>query len=267
MNIREEVRKRFSSSAIPRMRKALSFADRVLLSWWCPNDLNRLAMIFGTDKWGCHWYTQHYDRYFSSVRSKKLNVLEIGVGGYERPAEGGRSLRMWKAYFPKSRIVSIDIKDYTSLSERRIDVRQLDQTDAAGLTRLSDEYGGFDIIIDDGSHLNAHVITTFKVLFPLLRANGIYAVEDTQTAYWPSCGGGIDAPGSSVNFFKKLVDGINHAEYAITDYKPSYFDENIVEIAFFHNLLFVRKGRNDEGTNNPSFIQYEVERMNEIETR
>jgi hypothetical protein len=68
MNILEEVRKRFSSSAILRIRKAL----RVF---------NHLAMIFGTDKWGCRWYTQqHYDRYFGPVRSKKLDVLEIGVG-------------------------------------------------------------------------------------------------------------------------------------------------------------------------------------------
>ena len=147
-------------------------------------------------------------------------MLEIGVGGYERPTEGGRSLRMWKAYFHRSNIVSIDIQDYTWLAERRIDIRQLDQTDNAGLTRLSSEYGGFDIIIDDGSHLNEHVIATFKVLFPLLRPNGLYAVEDTQTAYWPNCGGGIDNPGSSVNFFKKLVDSLNYAEYPIVDYTP-----------------------------------------------
>jgi len=35
-----------------------------------------------------------------------------------------------------------------------------------------------------------------------------------------------------VNFFKKLVDGINYAEYPVTDHKPSYFDETIVEIVF-----------------------------------
>ena len=68
MNILEEVRKRFFFVGDFRMRKAL----RVL---------NHLAMIFGTDKWGCHWYTQQrYDRYFGAVRSKKLDVLEIGVG-------------------------------------------------------------------------------------------------------------------------------------------------------------------------------------------
>ena len=29
-------------------------------------------------------------------------------------------------------------------------------------------------MIDDGSHLNEHVIKNFHVLFPVLRRNGIY---------------------------------------------------------------------------------------------
>ena len=77
-------------------------------------------------------------------------------------------------------------------------MRQCDQTDKHSLARLSEEFGGFDIIIHDGSHINEHVIETFKWIFPLLRPNGIYAIEDTQTAYWPTWGGGIDDPKNSV---------------------------------------------------------------------
>lgn len=184
-----------------RLRKTAAMADRLLLSWWCPNDLNRLALIFGTDKWGTHWYTQHYDRYFKPLRSRRLNLLEIGVGGYDEPSQGGHGLRMWKAYFRKGRIVGIDIEDKTAWRERRIDIRQCDQTDGETLKKLSEEYGGFDIVIDDGSHINWHVIATFEVLFPLLRPNGIYAVEDTQTACWPTWGGGVQNPASSVAYF------------------------------------------------------------------
>jgi len=222
------------------------------------DDLNRLALIFHTDKWGSHSYTQHYQRYFQPLRHEELNVLEIGVGGYKRPDQGGESLRMWKAYFPNSRIVGIDLYDKTQLLERRIDIRQCDQTDSEALHRLSNEYGGFDIIIDDGSHLNEHVIKTFEILFPLMRPNGIYAVEDTQTAYWPTWGGGIDSPRTSMAFFKGLTDGLNHAEYPLEDYQSSYFDRNIVEIAFFHNLVLICKGSNDETTNAPEFIQREL---------
>jgi len=227
-------------------------------AWRWRGDLNRLALVFHTDKWGSHWYTQHYQRYFQPLKHKRLNVLEIGVGGYEDSSHGGESLRMWKAYFRRSQIVGIDIYDKTRFREGRIDIRQCDQTDSEALRGLSDEYGGFDIVIDDGSHINEHVIRTFHTLFPLMRPDGIYVVEDTQTAYWPTWGGGIGNLNSSMTFFKGLADGLNHVEYPLEGYRPSYFDQNIVEIAFFHNLVFIRKGNNDEKANAPEFIKREL---------
>ena len=59
-------------------------------------------------------------------------------------------------------------------------------------------------------------------------------------------------------FFKRLTDGLNHAEYPIADYAADYFDKNIVEISFFHNLIFIRKGCNDEKTNAPELIRREL---------
>jgi hypothetical protein len=150
----------------PSQYRSLARAAKTGLGWWHRNDLNRLALLFGTDKWGSHWYTQHYQRYLRPLKDQRLNVLEIGVGGYESSEEGGESLRMWKAYFRKSQIVGIDLYDKTHLREPRIDIRQCDQTDSEALLRLSSEYGGFDIIVDDGSHLNEHVIKTFQILFP-----------------------------------------------------------------------------------------------------
>ena len=231
---------------------------KAVLGWWHRDNLSYLAGLFGTDKWGSHWYTQHYQRYFAPYKNKRLNVLEIGVGGYENADRGAASLRMWKAYFHKSRIVGIDVFDKRHLSEPRVDVRQCNQTDAVALLRLVREYGGFDIIIDDGSHLNDDVIKTFQILFPTLRPNGIYAVEDTQTAYWQTWGGGIENPHTSMAFFKGLADGLNHVEYPIADYQPDYFDQNIVEIAFFHNLVVIRKGQNDERSNMPDLIEREL---------
>src|SRR5206468_2698928 len=101
-------------------------------------------------------------------RRKPVNLLEIGVGGEADTNYGGQSLRMWKSFFRKGRIVGIDIYDKRHFSTDRIDIRVCDQTDAVSLRNLSEEYGGFDIIIDDGSHINEHVIATFHTLFPLL---------------------------------------------------------------------------------------------------
>lgn len=262
MSLRSWLQMRLAPSQYRRLVRAAKAA----LAWRYRNDLNRLARLYHTDKWGSHWYTQHYHRYFGPLKNKRLNVLEIGVGGYELLDEGGASLRMWKAYFRKSRIVGIDLYDKSRFSEHRIDIRQCDQTDSEVLLRLSSEYGGFDIIIDDGSHLNEHVIKTFCLLFPLLRQNGIYVVEDTQTAYWPSWGGGISNPQTSVAFFKGLVDGLNHVEYPIANYEPDYFDQNVVEIAFFHNLILIRKGNNDENANVPELIQRELAGVQAVDT-
>jgi demethylmacrocin O-methyltransferase len=166
---------------------------------------------------------------------------------------------MWKAYFRRSRIVGIDIYEKSpALKEDRIDIRQCNQTDSEALQRLSDEYGGFDIIIDDGSHLNADVIKTFQILFPVLRNKGIYAIEDTQTSYWSTWGGGIDSAQSSMRFFKSLVDGLNYAEFPIPNYKPNYFEKHIVQIIFLHNLVFIFKGVNDEPTNALPSIEREI---------
>jgi Methyltransferase domain len=261
MSLKEISKAWMARNLPPSVSKRLKHTIRDIVVWWYRDDLNRLGVLCGTDKWGSHWYTPHYDHYFRSLRHRRLNVLEIGVGGYEHSHTGGESLHMWKAYFQKSRIVGIDLYDKTCLSEHRIDVRQCDQTDKERLVSLSQEYGGFDIIVDDGSHLNEHVIQTFEILFPLLRPNGIYVVEDMQTAYWPTWGGGMKSPKSSITYFKNMVDCLNHAEYPIADYQPTYFDQNVVGVSFFHNMVFIEKGKNNEGTNLPRLLEHELASM------
>jgi cephalosporin hydroxylase len=217
-------------------------------------NLPALAEYFGTDKWGSHWYARHYQRHFAALRRKPLRILEIGIGGDDDPRAGGKSLRMWKAYFPRARICGIDIVDKRVHEEGRIRTFVGSQDDEAFLLRLSREQGPFDIVIDDGSHMNAHVIRSFQILFPLLKEDGIYAVEDTQTAYWPEFGGAFSrdaAAPTSLNFLKRLTDGLNHREFRGpgADLAPDYFDRHIVAMHFYHNLVFVQKGLNDEPSN------------------
>lgn len=212
-------------------------------------DLNKLGRIYRTDKVGSHFYTPHYSNHFRPYRRKKINLLEIGVGGYEHPFGGGASLRMWKKWFPKAHIYSIDIYDKSRLSEERITIRQGSQSDPKFLSDLLDEIGDLDIVIDDGSHRNSDVIFSFKHIFPRMAKEGIYVIEDTQTAYWEEYGGSsqdIDTFPSSVNFFRSLIHGLNYKELETIDYSPSYFDENILSIHFYHNLIFIHKGNNKE---------------------
>lgn len=215
-------------------------------------DLKKLALLYGSDKWGVHWYAEHYEHHFRPFQNRRLNVLEIGIGGEDKPNSGGASLRMWASYFPKSTIHGIDIHDKSFLQTDRIKIYRGSQADAAFLHGVIGGIGAPEIIIDDGSHQNEHVLQTFEILFPLLAANGIYVVEDTQTSYWPDEGGSSDdlnAPRSMLPFFKSLTDGLNHAEFIRPGYAPSYYDQHIVSMHFYHNLVFIYKGQNDEGSN------------------
>jgi hypothetical protein len=215
-------------------------------------DLIWLGQHFETDKWGSHWYLQHYQRHFEPLRQKRLNLLEIGVGGYSNPSCGGNSLRMWNAYFPHANIYGIDLYDKRSLEERRIRVLQGDQTDERFLRRLVENTGGFDIVIDDGSHVNSHVIRTFQLLFPLLRNPGIYVIEDLQTSYWPGFGGSSQDLGdtsTTVGYCASLAHCLNYEEILRDGYVPTIFDRHIVAIHLYHNLIFIDKGDNREGSN------------------
>jgi len=214
-------------------------------------DLVRLATLHRTDKWGRHWYARHYQTHFAPRRLEPLTLLEVGVGGYEDPAKGGDSLRMWKAYFPCARIFGLDVFDKRAVEEDRIRVFQGSQDDRMFLERVVEATGPLDIVIDDGSHQSAHVVASFEALFPHLREGGIYAVEDTQTSYWPSYGGSLDveAPHTSMNLFKRLADGLNHRERIRPGYTPTFFDLNVASVHLYHNMVFVYRGRNDEESN------------------
>ena len=221
-------------------------------SYFDRNDLNRLANIFKTDKNGIHHYTQHYQFHLNQIRKKRINLLEIGVGGYENPKAGGHSIRMWKAYFPKAKIYAVDIFDKHLLEESRIKIFTGSQVDFDFMKNISAKIGELDIIVDDGSHLNSHVIDTFKFMFPLLKQNGIYFIEDTQTSYWREMGGtseDFNNCNSIMGYFKSLVDGLNYQEFEKPGYKPDYLDLNITSIHFYHNLIVICKGLNNESSN------------------
>ena len=160
---------------------------------------------------------------------------------------------MWRDYFAGSEIFGLDYFA-KNISEERIRVFQGSQSDPRVLGRLVEATGGhgFDIVIDDGSHRSDHVMATFMMLFQFVREGGWYVIEDTQTSYWPQYGT-QDTAGSQrrsmMEFFKNLVDGLNWREVHAPGYQPGQFDFTIASLHFYHNIIFVRKGRNDEESN------------------
>lgn len=211
--------------------------------------LSELALAHGTDKAGSHSYTGAYELHLATFRDRPVQLLEIGVGGYEYPQKGGESLRMWKEYFPQGRIIGLDIYDKSALAEERIEILQGDQGDRRYLEALAAEHGPFDIVIDDGSHLSGHVITSFRTLFPHLAESGVYVIEDIQTSYWGTYAKPYRSPGTTMALLKELADGLNYAEFDVVGYQPTYTDLWVRSLTLYHNIAFIQKGSNIEPSN------------------
>lgn len=214
--------------------------------------LTDLAIKYKTDKHGIHFYTKIYEKYMLPKIDQEIGLLEIGVGGYDEPQKGGESLKMWADFFSKGKIFSLDYFEKKLNLGSRIKIFKGSQSNREDLMRIVNETGELDFIIDDGSHINRDVIYTFKTLFKFLKRGGYYFIEDTQTSYMPEFGGDafyLRNKKTLINFFKEIVDKINYMEIKNPFYQIDYFAKNITEIHFYHNLIVIKKNKNDEVSN------------------
>lgn len=232
-------------------RFAASFADRP--------GLGELAHRHGSCKWGAHWGPTYYERYLAPLRDERITVLEIGVGGHH-VAEGGESLRMWRDYFPRADVYGLDLYDKSGVQEQRIQVFQGDQGDERFLADVVARTGPPHVVIDDGSHVNADVLTAFRFLFRHLADGGLYFIEDLQSSYWPAFGGSLadrDSPRTTTGFLKTLVDGLQHQEYLWPDdHEPSYLDRHVTGVHLHHLFAVVEKGPNTEPSSKANWQRY-----------
>ncbi len=134
---------------------------------------------YNTDKIA-HRYLDVYDPLLAPWVDKEIKLLEIGV-------RDGGSLQLWRDYFQLGIIIGIDIK----LSEpfvpgERIQIFEGSQSDKQFLSEIANKVApeGFDIIIDDASHIGTLTKTAFWHLFDNhLKPGGLYAIEDWGTGY------------------------------------------------------------------------------------
>jgi 8-demethyl-8-alpha-L-rhamnosyltetracenomycin-C 2'-O-methyltransferase len=166
--------------------------------------LDDIAIEHGTDKSSLfHNYCHKYERFLPFNRTENLNILEIGVAQ-------GASLKMWSNFYPNSLVYGIDLspKCWKPNSEyNNIKVLQGNQSNIDFLNDVSEKYGPFDLVIDDGSHNTKHQYITFNCLVEYLKENGVYIIEDLCTSYWNEF---KQDNFSMVDFLKSLVDDLNY---------------------------------------------------------
>jgi hypothetical protein len=83
------------------------------------------------------------------------------------------------------------------------------QRDGWFLAGIIQKYKQFDLIIDDGSHVNSDMLFSFNKLFPQVVHGGVYVIEDCCTSYWKKYGGAYKGKDTSIEFCKSLVDDVN----------------------------------------------------------
>jgi len=151
-------------------------------------------------------YFDIYERHFERFRDTSPVMLEIGV-------KGGGSLAMWKEYFgPDSRIIGIDIDPECKAHEADgIEVFIGSQDDPSIIDQVFSKYPEINIVLDDGSHMMDHMISSFELMYHRLHPKGVYMVEDTHTCYWEGYGGGVGREGSFMEFVKQKMDELNAA--------------------------------------------------------
>lgn len=211
-------------------------------------DLGALALRYASDKWGgIHRFTPHYERHLRPLRDQVVRVLEIGIGGYDNITPGGGSLKMWKRYFTRGLVYGIDIFEKPHVNEFRVQALTGRQDDPEFMLDVARRYGPFDVIIDDGSHINEHVRASFELMFPHVRSGGCYVIEDLWTSYLPGWGGhpvpGAD-PATSLELVKSLVDAVQYEEHATP---TGGVGEQLPALHVYHNIAFIEKGVNREG--------------------
>jgi hypothetical protein len=134
---------------------------------------------YNTDKI-THGYLDVYDPILAPRVSKEIKLLEIGI-------RKGGSLQLWRDYFPRGIIVGIDIKlPEHFVPGERIQIFEGSQSDKQFLSEVANKVApeGFDIIIDDASHIGTLTKTAFWHLFNNhLKPSGLYAIEDWGTGY------------------------------------------------------------------------------------
>src|SRR5215469_2496176 len=193
--------------------------------------LDELGIRTGTDKSRLsHDYLRHYERMMARFRNEAITLIEIGI-------HKGASLSLWEAYFPHARIIGVDVDPKTSrFARERVTVEIGSQFDADFLRQICAKYSP-DIVIDDGSHIDAHQVFTFRHLFQALKPGGLYIVEDV--AYAPPMN-------SAIEFFLGLQRRLILGKWAPKEETPDAFDiADVAEIQIITRAAAIWKRQQD----------------------
>ena len=217
------------------------------------------------DRWS--FYIKVYDELFSRYRADPVSLLEIGI-------QNGGSLAVWAQYFAgATTFIGCDINPACAklqYDDPRIHVVVGDANADGTAARIEAISDRFDIIIDDGSHRSSDIVRSFARYFPKLGYDGLFVAEDLHCSYWAEYEGGLFDPHSSVSFFKRLADILNHEHWGVPharsailksfneSYGVSLSEATLAEIhsvQFLNSICVIRKRPSEENVLGPRIVE------------
>ncbi|MCC3424652.1 MAG: methyltransferase domain-containing protein [Microcoleus sp. PH2017_01_SCD_O_A] len=181
-------------------------------------------------------------KYLSLKAENPKKIFEIGI------FKGGSCVFFHKSFNPE-KLVAVDYNqnpvaaldkyiEESNISDKVKPYYGVDQSDPQKMLEiLESEFPkkDIDLVIDDGSHFLMETKASFNLIFPYLRTEGIYIIEDWGWAHYPSEiwqeGGGVwrDKPALTNLVIELMMLSVSRSDI-------------VSEIVIEANMIFVKRG-------------------------
>ncbi len=181
-------------------------------------------------------------QYLSLKSEGHKKIFEIGI------FKGGSCVFLHKSFDPE-KLVAVDYNqtpvealdkyiEESNISDKVKPYYGVDQSDPQKMLEILErEFPNkdIDLVIDDGSHFLRETKASFNLIFPYLRTEGIYIIEDWGWAHYPSeiwqNGGGVwrDKPALTNLVIELMMLSVSRSDI-------------VSEIVIEANMVFVKRG-------------------------
>ncbi len=150
---------------------------------------------------------------------------------------------MWREYFGRrAKIYGVDVDPRCKQSEGwRTKVFIGDQENRDFLRSIAGKIGPIDVLIEDGGHTMGQQIATFEEMYPKVKENGVFLIEDLHTSYWKSYGGGYRKPGTFLEYAKALIDQLNAWHSREPELVVDEFTRTTRSMHFYDSIIVFEK--------------------------
>ena len=185
-----------------------------------------------------HKYSQFYEKFFNKIKNKKLNIFEIG-------SFKGNATASLFFYFKNSKIYTGDLyPDLFSYKSKRIKNFKIDNSSEDDLIKFS-EKAKYDIIIEDAGHyVKDQIVSLFK-LFPSLRKNGLFIIEELDFPDTRKDMNEIMEKNTLYKILKLVIRNKDFKSKFVSDKEKKFFLDNLKKIDIyrgrFNKIAFIRK--------------------------